>query len=424
MEVSHKLAELIEAAEEITNQQAKRFAQICLNNQEKVLAGFRAAKVNHAFFQSSTGYGYDDLARDGLENIYAHVFKAERALVRSQIASGTHAISCCLFGLLRPGDWLISLTGPPYDTLQPVIGHKDKVSGSLTDFGINYLEVPLNRELKPDIAQIILDVKRIKPKLAIIQRSRGYQWRPSITIAEIEHLIKLVKECSPDTICFVDNCYGEFVEDKEPLEVGADLIAGSLIKNPGGGMVPAGGYIAGRSHLVEQAGHRLTAPGIGAKVGATLISPRLLYQGFFMAPHVVKEALISAVYGSVLLNLLGFETDPKPEQYRTDIIQAVKLGSKELMLVACKALQEASPVDSYIYPEPSEMAGYSDQVIMAGGTFVQGSSIELSADGPVKSPFVLYFQGALTSEHGKLTMQRVAENILAKTNYRSTILGD
>ncbi|MBS4026588.1 MAG: methionine gamma-lyase family protein [Clostridia bacterium] len=414
MMFSKKLAEFIETAEDISCRQAKKFDQVSLYNQEKVLEGFKAKKINHAFFQGSTGYGYDDLARDGLEDIYAHVFKAERALIRSQIASGTHAISCCLFGLLRPGDWLLSLTGSPYDTLQPVIGHKDRVSGSLAEFQVNYAEVPLNKELKPDIPQIIMTVSRLKPKVVMIQRSRGYQWRPSISIDEIGQLIRLVKENSPNTICFVDNCYGEFVEKKEPIEVGADLIAGSLIKNPGGGMVPAGGYIVGKSHLVEQASYRLTAPGIGAKVGATLITPRLLYQGFFMAPHIVKEALISATYGAALFNLLGFDTDPTPEQYRTDIIQAVKLGSKKLMLLACKALQEACPIDSYIYPEPSEMAGYSDEVVMAGGTFVQGSSIELSADGPIKSPFVLYFQGALTSEHGKLAMGHVAKIILTK----------
>lgn len=412
MHVANDLTKLIKATEEKIAPTIKAINRIALFNQAKVLEAFQKNKINQGNFQTSTGYGYDDIAREGIEKVYTAVFKAEKALVRSQIVSGTHAISCCLFGLLRPSDWVISITGSPYDTLQPVIGHQNTFSGSLMDLGVLYDEIPLDSNLHPNKPEIAQRVRKLKPKMVLIQRSRGYQWRPSISIDEIQEMISLVKTVSPDTICFVDNCYGEFVETREPIEAGADLIAGSLIKNPGGGIAPTGGYIVGKENLVELATTRLTAPGINDKVGASLIDPRLLYQGFFMAPHIVKEALITAVYASAMFELLGYTTDPSPNMVRTDIIQAIKLDSQQKMTTVCKALQETSPVDSFITPEASEMAGYDKQVIMAGGTFVQGSSIELSADGPMTSPYILYLQGSLSSEHGKLAINHVINTLI------------
>ncbi|MDW7673659.1 MAG: methionine gamma-lyase family protein [Bacillota bacterium] len=412
MDAAMKLNKYIEEATFDVKEQVKLFERTAIINQEKVLESFRQAKISNYHFQTSTGYGYGDVAREGIEEVFKIVFKAEKALVRGQLASGTHAIACCLYGLLRPGDKLISITGTPYDTLQSVLGNRSQVLGSLTDFGVQYQEVPLNFDLKPDLKGISCIISKEKPKLVLIQRSRGYHWRPSLSIKEIGSLIERVKEISPNTICFVDNCYGEFVEEKEPIEVGADIIAGSLIKNPGGGIATAGGYIVGKEELVELAAARLTAPGISGKVGATLVDPRLLFQGFFIAPHTVKQALVTAAYASSMFSLLGMEVSPMPTDDRTDIIQAIKLGSKEMLLAVCKAIQEISPIDSFLTPEPSPMAGYDDQVIMAGGTFIQGSSIELSADGPIREPYILFLQGALTSEHGKIAIDHVVKKLI------------
>ncbi len=407
-----KLNNIFKDADELIKNYRLSLEEISLYNQNKVLEAFQETRINQSHFQMSTGYGYGDIAREGLEEVYARTFKGEGALVRSQISSGTHAIACCLFGLLKPGDSLVSITGTPYDTLHSVIGHKKPTVGSLEYYGIKYTEIALDQEtLRPDYNRIVETITRVKPKLVMIQRSRGYQWRPSIMIEEIEQLIKAVKKSNKDTICFVDNCYGEFVEKREPLEVGADLIAGSLIKNPGGGLAAAGGYIVGRDDLVQQAAYRLTAPGIGEKVGASLTDPRLTYQGFFMAPHTVKEALLTASYIAALFKLLGFTVAPDFDAFRTDIIQAIQLESPAMMVAICKALQASSPVESYITPEPSPMAGYDTSVVMAGGTFVQGSSIELSADGPIVEPYILYLQGALSFEHGKLAINKAVTTL-------------
>lgn len=414
MSIEKDLEKYIEHANFVLNSALPYLEKTSYSNHEKILEAFKQVRINQSHFQISTGYGYGDLAREGLEELYSSIFKSEQALVRTQIASGTHAIACCLFGLLQPGDDVVSITGTPYDTLHPVIGHKTHTIGSLTYYGVKYSEIPLDNELKPDKEKIRSTISKLKPKLVMLQRSRGYSWRPSISIAEIEELINIVKQVSPQTICFVDNCYGEFVEEKEPIEVGADIIAGSLIKNPGGGLAPAGGYIVGKKEYVESAAYRLTAPGIGDKVGATLTDPRLLYQGLFMSPHIVKEALISAIYAASMFDSMHFEVNPKPAEFRTDIIQAVKLPSSKMMVSICKAIQQTSPIDSFLTPEPSPMAGYDTEVIMAGGTFVQGSSIELSADGPMAEPSILYLQGSLTSEHGKITINHILNQLISK----------
>jgi len=370
-------------------------------NHAKVLRAFKKNRVSEYHFHGTTGYGYHDSGRAALENVFADVFGTEKALVRAQIVSGTHAIAMALFGILRPGDELICAAGAPYDTLEEVIGIRGQKAGSLRDWGVSYQEIALNNDGTIDEHALRQAISE-KTKMVSIQRSRGYSLRPALTVNNIRSAIELVHSIRADIVCFVDNCYGEFVECLEPTDVGADLMAGSLIKNPGGGLAPMGGYLVGRANLVDLAATRLTAPGIAAEVGASPIGHRLLFQGLYMAPHVVTEALKGAVFAAKLFSNLGFDTTPGYAACRSDIIQALILGSEERMVAFCRGLQKFSPVDSHVSPEPSGMPGYSDRVIMAGGTFVQGSTIELGADGPLREPFVLYLQGGLAHSHVKM----------------------
>ena len=376
-------------------------------NTLKVLDAMRKNRVSEAYFHTTSGYAYDDLGRQKLEELYAEVMGAERALVRSQFVSGTHALATVLFGILRPGDQLLSLTGTPYDTMQTVIGYKNPSSGSLKEFGILYDELPLVDNCV-DINSIPSAVKS-STKMVMIQRSRGYSTRKSLTIDDIKTICEIVKQRNPNCVCFIDNCYGEFVETLEPTQVGADIMAGSLIKNPGGGLALTGGYIAGKKDLVEAASYRLTAPGMGDELGASLANHRHFFQGFFLAPHVVAQALKGAVFAAGVFQELGYRVWPSPEAKRSDIIQAVELGTAEKLIAFCGGIQKYSPVDSYAAPEPWDMPGYADQVIMAAGTFVQGASIELSADGPMRPPFNVYLQGGLTFEHAKIGIMGAAQ---------------
>ena len=371
-------------------------------NQLKVLSAMQAENISEAHLHGSTGYGYDDAGRDSLEKVYAGVFKTEDALVRPQIVSGTHAINVALSGNLRPGDELLSPAGRLYDTMDEIIGKRPS-SGSLKEYGISYRQA----ELKDDGTFDYEAVKRSindKTRLVSIQRSKGYDSRPSFSVKEIGELIAFIKGIKPDVICMVDNCYGEFVEKKEPSELGADMVVGSLIKNPGGGLAPCGGYIAGKKEYVENAAYRLTSPGLGKEVGATLGVNPLMYQGLFLAPTVVSGALKGAVFAAELYGRLGFKTIPGGKDERTDIIQAVELGTPERLLAFCEGIQAAAPIDSFVKPVADAMPGYDSEVVMAAGAFVQGSSIELSADGPLREPYNVFFQGGLTWPHAKLGM--------------------
>jgi len=387
-------------------------------HQWRVLEAFRRHHVSEYHLHSSTGYGYDDLGREVFEKVFADLFGAELALVRPHIISGTHAIAACLYGVLRPGDELIYLSGKPYDTLQQVIGQGKDGSGSLADYGIGYREIPLLATGEVDFSTF---EKQLTPKTKMvgIQRSRGYADRPSFTIEQIQTMISKIRGIRSDLIVFVDNCYGEFVEEMEPTHVGADLIAGSLIKNPGGGLAKSGGYIAGKEEWVKQAAARLVAPGIGLEGGATYGYLRDYYQGLFLAPHVVGEALKGAVFTAALLNELGFETTPSWEEPRTDLIQQIRLGSPERLIAFCRGIQAGSPVDAYIMPEPAPMPGYQDPVIMAAGAFVQGASIELSADGPLRPPYIVYMQGGLTYSHVKIAIMQAIDQMLDVENTES-----
>ena len=384
----------------------RRVEKISEFNTLKVLEAMRRLKISDAHFKTSTGYAYGDIGREKLDELFAEIFCAEAALVRTQFVSGTHALATALFGILRPNDELVSLTGEPYDTLQTVIGHTHAAKGSLKEFGISYRELPLvngNVDIKA-----IKDFISPKTKLAMIQRSRGYSMRKPLTIDDIKKICAAVKAANPDCVAFVDNCYGEFGETREPVEVGADLVAGSLIKNIGGGLAPTGGYIVGKSDLVELASYRLTAPGMGDELGASLGTPRLLYQGLFMAPHVTAQALKGAIFAAGIFSKLGYKTRPLPDEVRGDIIQAIELGSAEKLIAFCRAVQKYSPVDSFAVPEAWDMPGYEDKVIMAAGTFVQGASIELSADGPLREPYAVYLQGGLTFEHAMIGILNAA----------------
>jgi cystathionine beta-lyase family protein involved in aluminum resistance len=369
-------------------------------NQQKVLAAFRKHQVSDFHLNLSTGYGYDDEGRDTLERVYAEVFGAESALVRSQIISGTHAITLSLFGVLRPGDELIYITGKPYDTLQSIVDGGEKDTGSLKDFGIHYRHIDLIGDREIDWEGVRKAINE-KTKMVAIQRSKGYATRPSFTIEQIREMCEKVREIKQDVIIFVDNCYGEFVEKLEPTEVGADLMAGSLIKNPGGGLAKTGGYIAGKADLVEKCAFRMTSPGIGAEAGASLNTLIDFYQGFFLAPHVVAQSLKGAIFTSAMLEEVGMITTPHYTEYRTDLIQSVSFQTAEQMIAFCQEIQAASPINAHYAPVPSYMPGYEDDVIMAAGTFVQGSSIELTADGPIRPPYTAYVQGGLTYEHVK-----------------------
>lgn len=399
------LKDLINQTEQDIKEIKEHINNIVEKNQQRVLDAFIDNRVSDSHFNSTTGYGYDDMGRDTLEAVYRDVFGTEDALVRPQLVSGTHAISTALFGVLRPGDELMYITGKPYDTLEEVIGKRGNTPGSLREYAISYQEVNLLEDGSVDFAQI-KEAINVNTKVIGIQRSKGYDNRPSFTVEEIRDMVESVKEVKEDVIVFVDNCYGEFVEEFEPTHVGVDLMAGSLIKNPGGGIVRSGGYIVGREELVEQCANRLTAPGLGKESGATLNMLQELYQGFFLAPHVVGEALKGAIFTSRFLELAGFETTPAYQSKRTDLIQSVNFDSSEQMIAFCQAIQENSPVNAYVTPYPSEMPGYEDQVIMAGGTFIQGSSIELSADGPIRPPYTAYVQGGLTYSHVKIALTR------------------
>lgn len=387
----------------------KRVEDIAEKNTFKVLESFRKAKVSETHFGVTSGYAYDDMGRSKLEEVYADIFRAERALARPGFVSGTHALATVLFGVLRPGDKLVSVTGAPYDTMQTVIGHAVKSSGSLKEFGVDYDELPLV-DGEVDICSI-KDIVKSKPKIALLQRSRGYSSRKSLSIKDIEEICFEIKKYSPDTIIFVDNCYGEFVEDREPTEVGADIVAGSLIKNPGGGLAPTGGYIVGKGDLVELASYRLTAPGMGDELGASLVGNRLFFQGLFLAPNVVSEAVKSAIFAAGLFEKLGYKVTPQKEEIRSDIIQVIELSTPEKLKAFCEGIQAFSPVDSFASPEAWDMPGYEDKVIMAAGTFVQGASIELSADAPLREPYNVYLQGGLTFPSASIAILGAAEAI-------------
>ena len=413
--ISDKTLKLVSEAEESIKEQFKHIENICEINQLRVMKAFADNRVSDSHFVATTGYGYDDLGRDTLDRVYADIMGAEDALVRHNFISGTHTISTALFAVLRPNDILVSITGKPYDTLEEVIGIQGEAgNGSLKDFGVKYVQIDLKHDGTPDLEQIKFTLTHMNVKAVTIQRSKGYGWRPTYSAKDIGALIEFVKEISPETICIVDNCYGEFVETEEPTAYGADLIAGSLIKNPGGGLAPTGGYIAGKQKYVELCAYRLTSFGIGKEAGASLGFNRQMYQGLFMAPHVVSQALKAAVLCSAVFEKLGFEVDPKPNEIRHDIIQSIKFGDPDKVTAFCQGIQKGAPVDSFVTPEPWDMPGYSSQVIMAAGAFVQGASIELSADAPIKPPYIAYMQGGLTYESAKLGIMVAADKMIRK----------
>lgn len=379
-------------------------------NTAKVLQAFIDNRIGEEHLAGTNGYGHDDLGREALERVYAQVFRAEAALVRPHFASGTHAIATALFGCLKPGDELVAIAGPPYDTLEEVIGIREEGQGSLMDWGVGYTEIPLKDDGRVDVATAVAALGP-RSRVALIQRSRGYTWRSSLEIATLAPLIQRLKAQKPDLICLVDNCYGEFTELSEPIEAGADLVAGSLIKNPGAGIVPCGGYIAGREDLVERSACRLYAPGIGRAGGATLDFTRWALQGLFMAPHVVGEALKGAIYAAHLFQELGYAVSPGPDDPRTDIIQAIRLGSPDKLLRFCGAIQASSPVGAYVRPIADVVPGYGDHVVMAAGTFVEGSTVELSADGPLREPYIAYLQGGLSFSHVKWALNHVVSAV-------------
>ena len=378
----------------------RKIDEIAEYNQLKVIKALQKNKVNTTHFMASTGYGYNDEGRDNLERVYADCFNTEAALVRAQITCGTHALAVALSANLRPGDELLSPAGKPYDTLEEVIGIRESI-GSLKEYGVTYKQVDLLDDDSFDYDKIKEAINE-KTKLVTIQRSKGYQTRETFSVKKIGELISFVKSIKPDVICMVDNCYGEFVETIEPSDVGADMIVGSLIKNPGGGLAPIGGYICGKKECIERCAYRLSAPGLGQEVGANLGIIQSFYQGFFLAPTVVAGALKGAIFAANIYEKLGFKVVPDSQESRHDIIQAVELGSPERIIAFCKGIQAAAPVDSYLSPEPWAMPGYDSEVIMAAGAFIQGSSIELSADGPIREPYAVYFQGGLTWNHAKL----------------------
>ena len=411
LQISERVSTLARQAEEGLGPQFARIDAIAQANSRRVLAAFQKHRVAEAYFAGTTGYGYDDLGRDKLDEIYADLFGTEDALVRLQFVNGTHAIACALFGALKAGDVLVSAVGAPYDTLLGVVGAVDKGHGSLKDYGVEYRQVELVDDA-PDRAGLAEAVADPRAKAVLIQRSRGYATRASLSVDEIGDLCAIVRKNNPNAAILVDNCYGEFVEEREPTHVGADLVVGSLIKNPGGGLAPTGAYIAGRRELVEGAAMRLTCPGIGRECGATLGNNRLLYQGLFLAPHTVAQAVKTAVFAARLMELLGYEAEPKSDAERHDIIQMLHLKNPEAVKRFCRGIQSGAPVDSYVTPEPWDMPGYDCPVIMAAGAFIQGASIELSADAPMREPYTVYLQGGLTYESGKTGVMLAAEELL------------
>ena len=403
---------LAQEAENEIRLQFERIDRIAQLNTLKVMQAFQDNKVSDSCFAGTTGYGYDDVGREVLDKVYAQIFCTDAALVRIGFVNGTHALSAALFAMLKPGDTLLSATGLPYDTLRNAIGIEGDCHGSLKFYGINYAQVDLKADGSPDIGAIKKAAVDKSVTAVLIQRSRGYGNRPAFSAEQIGEIARAVKEVDPSINVMVDNCYGEFTGEHEPTEYGVDLMAGSLIKNPGGGLAPTGGYVVGKAELVEKAAMRLTTPGIGGECGATLGNNRLLFQGLFMAPHIVAQALKTATFCSAMMSKIGFETSPAPDEVRSDIIQMVTLKSADNMKKFCKGIQSGAPVDSYVTPEPWQMPGYNCPVIMAAGAFVQGSSIELSADGPMKEPYIAYMQGGITYESGKLGIMMAVNEML------------
>lgn len=403
---------MAEAAETRCQKRFEEIDSISVSNTERVLDAFRKHRVSEACFGGTTGYGYDDLGRETLDRIYADLFGTESALVRIGFVNGTHALTSALFALAAPGEHLLSVTGLPYDTLQEALGIRGNTFGSLGFYGIGYEQVDLDADGNPNLDAVADSVRHPGTAAVLIQRSRGYASRRALSVEEIGEIVQVVRKVNPDVLVMVDNCYGEFTQELEPGHVGADLIAGSLIKNPGGGLAPAGGYVAGRKELVYRAAQRLTTPGIGGECGATLWNNRLLYQGLFLAPHTVAQALKTAVFCAAMMEEIGIPSFPGVDDSRSDIIQTVCLGSGERMKRFCLGIQKGSPVDSFVTPEPWAMPGYDDPVIMAAGAFIQGSSIELSADGPMREPYQVYLQGGLTYEAGKLGIMMAVEEML------------
>ncbi|MCI9556000.1 MAG: hypothetical protein HFF53_03550 [Lawsonibacter sp.] len=413
LQINDRVRALGEQAQRELAPQFARIDGVAEENTARVLSAFQKHRVAEGYFAGTTGYGYDDLGRDKLDEIYAELFGTESALVRIQFVNGTHAIAAALFGALRAGDVLVSAVGAPYDTLLGVIGAVDKGHGSLKDYGVEYRQVEL-LDNKPDLEGIARTASDPRVRAVLIQRSRGYSTRASLSVEEIGEMCRRIKAVNPNTAVIVDNCYGEFVEPLEPTHVGADLAAGSLIKNPGGGLAPTGGYIAGRRDLVEGAAMRLTVPGIGGECGCTLGQNRLLYQGLFLAPHTVAQALKTAVFAAKVMDLLGYRAEPASGEVRHDIIQMLRMGEPEALKKFCKGIQFGAPVDSYVTPEPWDMPGYDCQVIMAAGAFIQGASIELSADAPMREPYTVYLQGGLTFESGKLGVLLAVQELLGE----------
>lgn len=401
--INEEVFKVSEQALKDVSDQFKLLDEIRELNQLKVLNAFQEERISDMHFTNSSGYGYGDVGRDSLDKVFARVFNAEAALVRPHFVNGTHAIGCALFGNLRPGDTLLTVCGSPYDTLHNIIGiSKETNIGSLREYGVKYKQIELTAAGKVNIDEMQKVLREDSSiKMVHIQRSTGYGWRNSLMVSEIAEVIKAAKEAKNDVICFVDNCYGEFVDTVEPTDVGADLIAGSLIKNAGGGIAPTGGYIAGKEEYVNQAAYRLTIPGIGGECGSTFGVMRTLFQGLFLAPHVAMEAVKTAIFCARIMEILGFEVLPKSTERRSDIIQAIKFKDKDKVISFCKGIQAGSPIDSFVECEPWDMPGYEDEVIMAAGAFIQGSSIELSADAPIREPYIAYLQGGLTFDHGK-----------------------
>jgi cystathionine beta-lyase family protein involved in aluminum resistance len=415
MKISDIRPEVYEMAQRAQTRIAPRFAEldaVAEINTRRVMEAFQNNRVSDACFAGTTGYGYDDLGRETLDKIYAEIFGTESALVRINFVNGTHALTAAMFALAKPGDTILAVTGKPYDTLRTAIGIEGDEFGSLKFYGVNYAQVDLTPDGEPDYDAIAKAAANEKVSAVMVQRSRGYEDRKALTVDEIGRICQTVKSVNPNAKVMVDNCYGEFTDVKEPTHVGADIIAGSLIKNPGGGLAPTGGYIAGSAELVNRAAMRLTTPGIGGECGSTLGNNRLLFQGLFMAPHVVAQALKTAVFCAAMMDELGLESSPGVDEKRSDIIQMVKLGSAENMKRFCLGIQAGAPVDSYVTPEPWDMPGYTCPVIMAAGSFIQGSSIELSADGPIREPYIAYMQGGLTYESGKLGIMMAVSAML------------
>lgn len=413
-DIKPEVFRMAEEAEKETHEVFRRIDAVAERNTRKVMEAFQDNRVSDSCFAGTTGYGYDDLGRETLDKIYAQVFGAEAALVRINFVNGTHALTAAMFATVKPGDTILAATGMPYDTLRSAIGISGSCHGSLKFYGIDYAQVDLRADGTPDIEGIKAAVSDKKVTAVMIQRSRGYEDRPALTVEQIGEICAAIKSVDPAAVIMVDNCYGEFTDVIEPTDVGADLIAGSLIKNPGGGIAPTGGYIAGRKELVERAAMRLTTPGIGGECGSTLGNNRLLYQGLFMAPHTVAQALKTAVFCAAMMKRLGIGSSPAADEKRSDIIQMIRLGSEENMRRFCLGIQAGAPVDSYVTPEPWAMPGYDCPVIMAAGAFIQGSSIELSADGPVRPPYIAYMQGGLTYESGKLGIMMAVSAMLDK----------